>query len=68
MMNRNGMKVLITTAVLLVLTAGTAYAAPLAAEGAMSIIGPVAERMIVIAGAALLLGVWQKWRERRNKK
>ncbi len=40
-------------------------AAPLSQE-AESIIWPVVERMIVVAGAALLLNVWQKWRDRRQ--
>ncbi|MCP4427185.1 MAG: hypothetical protein GY803_22080 [Chloroflexi bacterium] len=51
--------------VLALATAKSAAAAPLAAEE--SIIWPVLERMIVIAGAALLISVWQHWRERRNK-
>lgn len=52
--------------VLVLATAQSAAAAPLAAE--VSIIWPVLERVIVIAGAAVLISVWQRWRERRNKK
>ena len=44
-----------------------AFAAPLLQESS-PVWWAVLERMIVIAGATLLLGVWGKWRERRNNK
>ncbi len=37
-------------------------------SGAGSVIGSVMTRMIVIAGAMVLVSAWQKWRERRGKK
>lgn len=51
--------------VLALATVHTASASPLAAEE--SVIWPLAERIIVIAGAALLISIWQRWRERKNK-
>lgn len=43
-----------------------AQAAPLLQEE--SFVGPVLERIIVIAGAAVLVSAWQRWRERKQKK
>ena len=48
-------------------TVGTVFAAPLLQESS-SIWGAVIQRMIVVAGATLLLGLWGKWRDRRNNK
>ncbi|MCP5097440.1 MAG: hypothetical protein GY943_17990 [Chloroflexi bacterium] len=45
----------------------SAVAAPLLQEGS-SVWGAVIQRMIVIAGATLLLSLWGKWRDRRNNK
>lgn len=62
--NRIGSKVLLFLLLTFVIVP-SATAAPLAAEG--SIIGPVIERIIVIAGAALVLAAWDHWRSRKKK-
>ena len=62
--NRIGSKVLLFLLLAFVIVPSVA-AAPLAAEG--SIIGPVIERIIVIAGAALLVAAWDRWRNRKKK-
>ncbi len=62
----NGLVVLMMVMTVTAVNVTTAFAAPMAAEQPIWI--PILERILVIAGATLLLGVWQKWRERRNKK
>jgi hypothetical protein len=43
---------------------------PAAAQGSDTgeVVGAVLTRIIVIAGATVLVSAWQKWRERQGKK
>ena len=66
----NGLVVLLMVMVITAVTTTTTFAAPLAMEEVewLSVAGEIITRILVIAGAMLLLSVWQKWRERRNGK